>query len=142
MRTWISFRTGIRGVRVGASLPNPAARIYQVSAAGRKVWNIGSAVMLVGLVIWLIASRDQDGRLSENFLLVIGLVLCCRYLFKRAVVAYLWKRCWIFLFQQLAMQCSLRHLTSKEFGPAIYCGDDIFLRSRHTYRSSGIVSSA
>jgi hypothetical protein len=34
MRTWISFRTGIRGVRVGVALPNPTARIYPVSAIG------------------------------------------------------------------------------------------------------------
>jgi hypothetical protein len=87
MRTWISFRTGIRGVRVGVALPNPAARTYRVSATGRKVWRIGQAVMLVGLAIWLIASRDQDGRLSEVWWLVIGLVLALRYLFKLAIVA-------------------------------------------------------
>jgi hypothetical protein len=46
MRTWISFRTPIRGIRVGASLPNPAARVYPVSAIGRKVWNIGSTVIV------------------------------------------------------------------------------------------------
>jgi hypothetical protein len=86
MRTWISFRTGIRGIRVGASLPNPAARVYQVSAIGRKVWRIGSTVMLVGLAIWLFTSRDHEGRLSENFLLVIIMVLAVRYLFKQAVV--------------------------------------------------------
>jgi hypothetical protein len=88
MRTWISFRTGIRGIRVGASLPNPTARrVYQVSATGRKVWRIGSAVMLAGLAIWLFASRDEEGRLNENFLLVISLGLVVRALFKRAVVA-------------------------------------------------------
>jgi hypothetical protein len=41
MRTWISFRTGIRGVRIGVALPNPTARIYPVSATGRTVWNTG-----------------------------------------------------------------------------------------------------
>jgi hypothetical protein len=51
MRTWISFRTGIRGIRVGASLPNPAARRYDVSATGRKVWRIGSTIMLIGLPV-------------------------------------------------------------------------------------------
>jgi hypothetical protein len=30
VRTWISFRTGIRGIRVGVALPNPAARVYPV----------------------------------------------------------------------------------------------------------------
>ena len=87
MRTWISFRTGIRGIRVGASLPNPAARVYPVSATGRKVWRIGSALMLACLGIWLVASRDQDGRLSEWWWLVIGLVLAVRYMFKMSVVA-------------------------------------------------------
>jgi hypothetical protein len=87
MRTWLSFRTGIRGVRVGVALPNPAARTYYLSPTGRKVWLIGSAVMLVGLAIWLIASRDQDGRLNEMWWLVIGLVLAVRYLLKLAVVA-------------------------------------------------------
>jgi hypothetical protein len=87
MRTWLSFRTGIRGVRAGVSLPNPAARIYYLSATGAKVWNAGSTLMLAGLVIWLIVSRDQDGRLNENFLLVIILALCLRYCFKLAVVA-------------------------------------------------------
>jgi hypothetical protein len=43
--------------------------------------------MLVGLAIWLFTSRDQEGRLSENFLLVIGVVLALRYLFKLEVVA-------------------------------------------------------
>jgi hypothetical protein len=86
MRTWISFRTGIRGIRVGASLPNPAARIYYLSATGAKVWYAGSTLMLAGLVIWLIASRD-DGRLNENYWIVIFMVLAVRYLFKLAVVA-------------------------------------------------------
>src|ERR1700674_2417612 len=88
MRTWLSCRTGIKGVRAGVSLPNPTARIYYVSATGRKVWYIGSTVMLAGLAIWLLASRDQEGRLSEWFLVVIGLVLAVRYLFKLAVVAF------------------------------------------------------
>lgn len=87
MRTWISFRTGIRGVRAGVSLPNPTARIHYVSAAGLKVWRIGSALMLAGLAIWLFASRDEEGRLSEWWWLVIGLVLGLRYLFGQAVVA-------------------------------------------------------
>jgi hypothetical protein len=86
MRTWLSFRTGIRGVRVGVALPNPAARVYPVSATGRKVWRVGSTLMLAGLAIWLFASRDQEGRLSENFLLVIIMVLAVRYLFRQAVV--------------------------------------------------------
>jgi hypothetical protein len=87
MRTWISFRTGIRGVRLGASLPNSAARTYRVSATGQKVWLVGSALILAGLVIWLFASRDQDGRLNENFLLVIFMVWGLRFLFGRAVAA-------------------------------------------------------
>jgi hypothetical protein len=87
MRTWLSFRTGIRGVRVGVALPNPAARIYQVSPTGAKIWRVGSTAMLVGLGIWLIASRDEEGRLSEMWWLVIGLVLAVRYLLKLAVVA-------------------------------------------------------
>jgi hypothetical protein len=86
MRTWISFRTPIRGIRVGAGASLPPARVYHVSATGRKVWNIGSTVMLVGLAIWLFTSRDQEGRLSENFLLVIIMVFVVRFLFKQAVV--------------------------------------------------------
>jgi hypothetical protein len=86
MRSWISFRTAIPGIRVGASLPNSAARIYQVSATGRTVWRIGSAVMLIGLAIWLVASME-DGRLNEVWWLVVWLVLSVRYLFKISVVA-------------------------------------------------------
>jgi hypothetical protein len=87
MRAWFSVPI-VKGVRTGISVnANPAARIYPVSPTGLKVWRIGSTVMLVGLAIWLVASRDQDGRLNENFLLVIGLVLAVRYLFKLAVVA-------------------------------------------------------
>jgi hypothetical protein len=37
MRTWISFRTPIRGNRVGAGVSLPAARLYHVSATGQKV---------------------------------------------------------------------------------------------------------
>jgi hypothetical protein len=63
------------------------ARTYHVSATGRKVWNIGSTVMLVGLAIWLFTSRDQEGRLSENFLLAIIMVFVVRYLFRLSIVA-------------------------------------------------------
>jgi hypothetical protein len=87
MRTWISFRTPIRGIRLGAGVSLPAARAYPVSATGLKIWRIGSTLMLAGLAIWLVASRDQDGRLSEGWLLVIGLVLAVRYLLKLAIVA-------------------------------------------------------
>jgi hypothetical protein len=87
MRTWISFPTGIRGIRLGAAVPlNTRPRIYAVSPIGLKVWRIGSALMLVGLVIWLIASRDEAGRLNENFLLVIFMVLAVRWLFKQVVI--------------------------------------------------------
>jgi hypothetical protein len=87
MRTWISLRIPIKGIRVGAGVSLPRARIYQVSATGQKVWRLGSAAMLVGLALWLIASRDQEGRLNEWYWLVIGLVLAVRYLFKLSVVA-------------------------------------------------------
>jgi hypothetical protein len=87
MRTWISFRTGIRGVRVGVSLPNPAARVYRVSPIGAKIWRIGSALMLVGLAAWVVVTRDQEGRLNENFILVIGLAWCLWYLFGLVIVA-------------------------------------------------------
>jgi hypothetical protein len=86
MRAWLSFPI-VKGIRTGVSVnANPAARIYRVSALGRRVWNIGSTVLLVGLAIWLFTSRDQQGRLSENFLLVIIMVLAVRYLFRQAVV--------------------------------------------------------
>jgi hypothetical protein len=75
MRTWLSIRTPFRCVRVGVAIPNPTARVYQVSPTGAMIWRVGSAVMLAGLVIWLIATRDQDGRLNENFLLVIILAV-------------------------------------------------------------------
>ena len=87
MRTWLSFPTGIRGIRLGASANlNTRARTYHVSPIGAKIWYAGSVVMLAGLAIWLFTSRDQEGRLSENFLLVIIMVLAVRYLFKQAVV--------------------------------------------------------
>jgi hypothetical protein len=86
MRAWLSFPI-VRGVRTGISVnPNPTARVYRVSATGRKVWRVGNTVLLVGLAIWLFTSRDQQGRLSENFLLVIIMVVAVRYLFKQAVV--------------------------------------------------------
>jgi hypothetical protein len=88
MRAWLSFPTGIRRVRLGASVNlNTSARMHHLSATGAKVWRIGSTLMLAGLVIWLIASRDQDGRLSKSFLLVTFFVLGLRYIFKLAVVA-------------------------------------------------------
>jgi hypothetical protein len=92
MRTWISFRTPIRGIRVGVGASLPAARTYYVSATGLKVWRIGSAVMLAGLALWLIISRDEQGRLNEAWWLVIGLVLGLRYLFGQAVVALYMRR--------------------------------------------------
>jgi len=88
MRTWLSFPTGIRGIRLGASTNlNTRARIHYVSATGLKVWRIGSTLLLVGLAIWLIFTRDAEGRLNENFWLVIGFVLAVRYLFLLAVSA-------------------------------------------------------
>jgi hypothetical protein len=86
MRAWFSVPI-VKGIRTGVSInANPAARRYRVSETGRKVWRVGNTVMLVGLAIWLFTSRDQQGRLSENFLLVIIMVLAVRYLFKQAVV--------------------------------------------------------
>jgi hypothetical protein len=89
MRTWISFRTGIRGVRVGVALPNPAARIYPVSATGLKIWRIGSALIWSALAVWLVFSRDEASRLNEAWWLVTALAWCLWYLFGR-VVAALW----------------------------------------------------
>ena len=85
MRTWLSFRTGIRGVRLGVALPT--SRTYNISATGAKIWYTGSALMLAALAIWLIASRDQEGRLNEWWLLVTFMVLGFRYLFKLTAVA-------------------------------------------------------
>jgi hypothetical protein len=87
MRSWISFRTPIRGIRVGVGASLPAARRYYMSATGAKIWRIGSTLMLAGLAIWLVASRDQDGRLSEWWWLAVSMVLAVRYLFKLSVVA-------------------------------------------------------
>jgi hypothetical protein len=78
----------LQRMRAGVSLPNPAARIYPVSAAGLKIWRIGSAVMWAGLAIWLFTSRDQEGRLNEWWWLVIILAWCLWYLFGRAVAAF------------------------------------------------------
>jgi hypothetical protein len=89
MRSWISFRTGIRGVRVGLALPNSTARIYPMSPTGLKIFRIGSAVMLIGLAAWLFFSRSDDDRLNEYFWLMIALVLALRYIFK-VTVAALW----------------------------------------------------
>ncbi len=87
MRAWLSFPI-VRGIRTGVSVnANPAARRYFVSATGRKVWRVGSTLLLAGLAIWLFASRDQEGRLNELFLPVIFIVLGLRYLFKLVVVA-------------------------------------------------------
>jgi hypothetical protein len=50
MRAWFSVPI-VRGIRTGVSVnANPAARIYRVSATGRKVWYIGSTVMSAGSV--------------------------------------------------------------------------------------------
>ena len=87
MRTWFSVPI-VRGIRTGVSVNlNPAARIYRVSAIGAKVWYAGSTLLLTGLVIWLFASRDAEGRLNELFLPVIIFVWGLRYLFGLAVVA-------------------------------------------------------
>jgi len=48
MRTWISFRTPIRGIRLGVGASLPAAQIYRVSAAGAKVWRLGSTLIWSG----------------------------------------------------------------------------------------------
>jgi hypothetical protein len=67
--------------------PIPPARVYRVSATGAKVWYAGSTLMLAALAIWLVASRDDEGRLSEVWWLVVSLVLAVRYCFKLVVVA-------------------------------------------------------
>jgi hypothetical protein len=88
MRAWFSVPI-VRGIRTGVSVNlNPAARRYPVSATGAKVWYAGEALMLAGLAIWLIASRDSEGRLNEYFLLVIFMVLAVRYIFRLVVAAY------------------------------------------------------
>ena len=66
----------------------PRRRTYYMSATGLKIWRIGSVVMWAGLAIWLFTSRDQEGRLSEWWWLVIILVWCLWYLFGRAVAAF------------------------------------------------------
>jgi hypothetical protein len=87
MRAWFSVPI-VKGIRTGISVNmNPAARAYpRASATGAKVWRIGSTIMLVGLAIWLFASME-NGRLSEVWWLVTGLVLAARYIFKLVVVA-------------------------------------------------------
>ncbi len=86
MRAWFSVPI-VKGIRTGVSVNlNPAARRYQVSATGAKVWYTGSTIMLAGLAIWLVASVE-DGRLNENYWLVIGMVLAWRYIFRLAIVA-------------------------------------------------------
>ena len=86
MRGWFSVPI-VRGIRTGVSVNlNPTARTYYISATGAKIWYTGSTVMLAGLVIWLIASRDEEGRLNEWWLLVVSLVLGAWWLFKQVVV--------------------------------------------------------
>ena len=65
MRTWISFRTPIRGIRVGVGASLPAARVYRVSATGAKVSNIGSTVMLAGLAI-TVTAHDAVGATAST----------------------------------------------------------------------------
>ena len=88
MRAWFSVPI-VKGIRTGISVNmNPAARAYpRASATGAKVWRIGSTIMLVGLAIWLFASRDDQGRLNEYWWIVIFMVLAWRYIFKLVVVA-------------------------------------------------------
>jgi hypothetical protein len=62
MRTWLSFRTGIRGVRVGVALPNPAARTYYVSATGRKVCRWANILRSGGIAHLSGPTRDVAGR--------------------------------------------------------------------------------
>jgi hypothetical protein len=52
-----------------------------------SIANPGSAVMLAGLAIWLIASRDQEGRLSEWVFAGDHPGLALWYLFGLVVVA-------------------------------------------------------
>src|ERR1700730_10192197 len=87
MRAWFSVPI-VKGIRTGISVNmNPAARAYpRASATGAKVWRIGSTIMLVGLAIWLFASME-NGRLSEVWWLVTGLVLAALYIFMLVVVA-------------------------------------------------------
>jgi hypothetical protein len=88
MRTWISFRTGIRGVRVGVALPNSFRSfdpLQFVSASGRKFWRIFAAAMWCSFAIWLIASRDHDGRISEWWFIVLAMVMATHYLVKRSL---------------------------------------------------------
>jgi hypothetical protein len=90
MRTWITFRTGIRGVRVGASVnPNrlfgSSDPLQFISASGRKFWRIFAAVIWISFFVWLIAARDDDGRISEWWFIVLGMVMATHYLFKRSL---------------------------------------------------------
>jgi hypothetical protein len=93
MRTWLSFPTGIRGIRLGAAVNlNTTASSYYVSAAGAKIWRVGSTLMWAGLAIWLIASRDEQGRISEWWWIVVSMVLGLRYLFAQVVLALYMRR--------------------------------------------------
>jgi hypothetical protein len=87
VRAWFSVPI-VKGIRTGVSVNlTPAARRYYVSATGAKVWYAGSTLLLAGLAIWLFASRDDEGRLSEWWWLVIAFVLILRYLLKLSVAA-------------------------------------------------------
>ncbi len=62
MRSWLSFPTGIRRIRLGASVNlNTTARIHYVSATGMKIWRVGSALMLIGLEVMRCPHRRREG---------------------------------------------------------------------------------
>jgi hypothetical protein len=89
MRTWISFPIA-KGIRTGVSVnPNSlfgsSDPLQFVSASGRKFWRIFAAVNWLSFAVWLIASRDYDGRISERWFIVLAMVMATHYLFKRSV---------------------------------------------------------
>ena len=60
MQTWLSFRTGIPGVRLGVALPT-ASRIVPISATGVEVLRIGDIVILCLVGFWLSLRLLTDG---------------------------------------------------------------------------------
>jgi hypothetical protein len=90
MRAWFSVPI-VRGVRTGISVnPNrlfgrSSDPLQFVSPAGRKVWRVFAAMIWVSFFVWLIASRDHDGRIGEWWFIVLAMVMATHYIFKRSL---------------------------------------------------------
>ncbi|SIO65354.1 hypothetical protein SAMN05443247_10545 [Bradyrhizobium erythrophlei] len=88
MRAWFSVPI-VKGIRTGVSVNPNSFRssdpLQFVSASGRKFWRIFAMVIWLSFFVWLIASRDHGGRISEWWFIVLAMVMATHYLFKRSL---------------------------------------------------------